>query len=237
MKYKLSFIAMTFLAIMFACEQNEPVQKQGANTSGPQQVTVEEVIQAKSYTYLQVKSPAASYWLACAKTEVSKGEVIYHTQGLEMRDFRSKELDRTFDKIYFIQSISRQPQAANPGMVMNSPQPGNKMQMQSSAAVGTVEGEISLSELFGDMKKYENKRVTVSGEVTKFLPEIMGKNFLHIQTKGDDGKNLDLSITTADKVNVGANVTFAGKITLNKDFGAGYFYEIIMEDAQLQSGN
>ena len=45
--------------------------------------------------------------------------------------------------------------------------------------------------------------------------------------------NFDLTVTTNDKVEVDEEVTFKGKIALEKDFGAGYYYDVIMEDANL----
>jgi hypothetical protein len=61
----------------------------------------------------------------------------------------------------------------------------------------------------------------------------MGKNWIHIQDGSGDSGNFDLAVTTLDGMKMDDVVTFEGTITLNKDFGAGYFYEIIMEDAKL----
>ncbi len=235
MKVKFAFLIIVAFALTLACEQKKPARQQNTLAGAAQQVVVDEVIQATSYTYLKVKSPSASYWLACTKTTVNQGEAIYHDHGLEMRDFHSKELNRTFDKIYFVQSVRRQAQAPGSGLAIK---PFKKMQpdMLAKGPVETVAGELPLAELFGNKEKYANKRVTVSGKVTKFLPEIMNKNFLHIQNPKDSSEKLDLSITTQDKVKVGDIVKFTGTISLNKDFGAGYLYEVIMEDAQLQKG-
>ena len=72
----------------------------------------------------------------------------------------------------------------------------------------------------------------IKGQVTKFSPNIMGKNWVHIQDGTNDSGNYDLTVTTNDVVKVGDVVTFEGTIVLKKDFGAGYFYEVIMEDAK-----
>jgi hypothetical protein len=63
----------------------------------------------------------------------------------------------------------------------------------------------------------------------------MGKNWVHIQDGTQSGQDYDLTITTTENVNVNDEVTFKGKITLDKDFGAGYFYDVIMEEAELVS--
>ena len=64
---------------------------------------------------------------------------------------------------------------------------------------------------------------------------VMGKNWVHVQDGTDDAGNFDLTITTQDMAAIGEEVVFKGKLTLNKDFGAGYSYEVIMEDAVLVS--
>ena len=61
----------------------------------------------------------------------------------------------------------------------------------------------------------------------------MNKNWVHLQDGTKDGTNFDLTITTLDSVKAGDIVVFEGKVTLDKDFGAGYFYEVILEDAKL----
>jgi hypothetical protein len=63
----------------------------------------------------------------------------------------------------------------------------------------------------------------------------MDKNWVHLQDGTSDSDSFDLTVTTTDNVEVGDIATFKGKITLKKDFGAGYYYELIMEEAKLQA--
>jgi len=77
--------------------------------------------------------------------------------------------------------------------------------------------------------------VLIKGQVTKVNRAIMEKNWVHLQDGTGDSGGFDLTVTTQEQVNVGDVVTFEGKITLNKDFGAGYSYEVIMEQAKLQT--
>ena len=64
----------------------------------------------------------------------------------------------------------------------------------------------------------------------------MGKNWLHIQDgTGDPAKGTrDLVVTTADLAAVGDVVTVSGTLARNKDFGAGYKYKVIVEDATIK---
>ena len=60
----------------------------------------------------------------------------------------------------------------------------------------------------------------------------MGRNWIHIED--GSGKNQELTITTQDVLQLGEVGVFEGTISLDKDFGAGYRYEIIMENAKLK---
>ncbi|MBK9017715.1 MAG: hypothetical protein IPM82_28755 [Saprospiraceae bacterium] len=83
--------------------------------------------------------------------------------------------------------------------------------------------------MIANISKYDGKTVKVTGKVMKVNPMIMGRNWLHIQD--GSGKNLDLTVTTVEQVQLGATVTLEGTIALNKDFGAGYKYDYILEGA------
>jgi hypothetical protein len=63
----------------------------------------------------------------------------------------------------------------------------------------------------------------------------MDRNWVHLQDGTSDSGSFDLTVTTEEEVNVGDVLTFEGKIKLDKDFGAGYSYEVIMEQAKLKT--
>jgi len=103
---------------------------------------------------------------------------------------------------------------------------------QKDITVDVAEGGITISDLYSNRDSYADKMVKVRGEVVKVNPDIMGINWIHIQDGTSDSGNFDLTVTTHDKPEVGDIVTFEGKISVNKDFGAGYKYNVIMEDAK-----
>ena len=91
----------------------------------------------------------------------------------------------------------------------------------------------TIAEIFAEKTSLENKNVKVRGKVIKFSPEIMGKNWIHIQDgTGSEGMN-DLTVTTANSVKLGDIILVEGTLVLNKDFGYGYNYDVIIEDAQI----
>jgi hypothetical protein len=60
-------------------------------------VVAEDVVQTSSYTYLNAKEGSQTYWMAVSKGEVEKGDTLYFSAALEMKNFESKELNKTFD--------------------------------------------------------------------------------------------------------------------------------------------
>lgn len=91
---------------------------------------------------------------------------------------------------------------------------------------------ITIAELLENKDSYNGKEVTVTGKITKVNMAIMGKNWIHIQDGTEFDGLYDLTITTALELVEGDVVTLSGKIALNKDFGYGYFYDILMEEAK-----
>lgn len=194
---------------------------------------VQEVLQAKAYTYLKIKEDEAEYWIAIPKRESKVGETVSFAQGIEMTNFPSTDLDRTFASVFFVNGVSDQTTTtsvdAQAALMSHHQKPAaDKLDI----TIEPAEGGITLAELFANRADHASKSVTVKGQVTKVNKAIMGKNWVHLQDGTSAAGVYDLTITTQDEVNVGQIATFTGTINLDRDFGAGYRYEIIMEDAQ-----
>lgn len=91
---------------------------------------------------------------------------------------------------------------------------------------------VTIGKLLADRQSYAGKIIKVKGQVTKFNGGIMGRNWVHIQDGTEYQDGFDLTVTTDNTVAMGETVTFEGKIALDKDFGYGYTYSVIMEDAK-----
>lgn len=204
-----------------------------------------ENIQGSKYTYLKLKSGDKEKWFAVAKAEVQNGTKYYYEGEMEMQNFHSKELNRTFETIYFLNSVRTSPTATagtetvnnnshetvNPVLSDLKVNEHTSNLVKSEVKIEPVKGGITVGELFKNRTKYSGKSITIRGKVVKFNADIMGKNWVHIQDGTADAENFDLTVTTSEIVKVDDIVTFAGTITLNKDFGAGYSYAVIMEGA------
>lgn len=191
------------------------------------QVKAVEILQAEKYTYMKVVENADTFWIAASKMDAAKGRSYFYRGGLLKTNFESQEFNRTFDKIFLVSQI-----------IDASAHPGNSG--QGSAPVGSapevdikkVAGLLSLNKLMAAPSQYAGKSVVVGGKVVKVNNGIMGKNWIHIQDGTmHKGKKCDFTVTTQENIPMGATVAFEGKVFVDKDFGAGYRYDIIMEEA------
>ena len=253
---RILFLLILTLGIITSCQSGN---KQTGKSVPPgfHKVLVQEVIHTTNYTYLHVKENDSLLWLAVPLMEAKEGETYYYENGMRMTDFQSKELNRTFDAVYFLAGVSKEPvsvkeqaqakaQAApsDPTVAMDSSADGSKRSLaephgsqvseKKALKIEPAKGGITIAKLFGNKESYSNKTVKVKGEVTKINPGIMNRNWIHIQDGTAFGDKYDLTVTTELELKVGDVVTFEGKIALNKDFGFGYFYNVIMEEAVLK---
>lgn len=200
-------------------------------------VVVKEVLQTSGYTYIRVKEGDKEMWLAIVKMPVIVGKLYTYDDASLMKDFTSKELKRTFKEIYFLAklTLSTNSEATSKKQKEKPNATKSKSVEKKSVKIETAQGGISIATLFKNKTSYAGKTVIIKGAVSKFTPDIMDRNWIHIQDGTDYSGKYDLTITTNQSVKVkeGDVVTFEGKINLDKDFGSGYFFEVIMEDAAL----
>jgi len=214
--------------------------------------TVSETMDAGGYTYLLVDDGMSQNWLAVLKTQVEVGQEVSYYDGMVMENFVSKTLDRTFDKIIFSNGLVDQQGAASgsfaeavsgesPGMGDQATGMGGSSkaivpfaEIQVEKAAG--ENAFTVGEVFEKATDLDGQMITVRGKVVKVSANIMGVNWLHIQdgTGAADNNTHDLVVTTATPPDDAWDVvTVNGVISANKDFGAGYSYAVIMEEAEI----
>ncbi len=235
MKLKLFMLATGISVMLISCQsktENNTSENLGPNTH---KVIVEQVLQTSAYTYLKVKEQDDEHWLAVSRRQVKKDDILYYDSFLEMKNFESKELQQTFETIYFIGEISDKPTLESNKQTISSPQGEIGNVQNDKISISPIKGGVTIAELFSKRDKYSDKVVIIKGKVVKYSSQIMGNNWVHLQDGTNDGENNDLTITTKDVVKVGDIVIFKGKIALNKNIGSGYSFDIIMEEAKLES--
>ncbi|HJW30149.1 MAG TPA: hypothetical protein VJ508_12995 [Saprospiraceae bacterium] len=247
MKY---ILLITSAVILFmACEskpkvisaESTPTENQSvpsesnAPTAGNalHKVVVQEVLPTTKYSYLRVKENEEEFWIAIPKQDIEKGGTYYYRGGLKKTNFKSTEYDRVFETVYLVSGVSQDPGMGN--MSGSNPHQGlsNTVPTGQDSKIGPPPGGITIADLIAHKQKYEGQLVKVQGRVIKINNGIMSRNWVHIQDGSLKDEKVDLTVTTDAFVNIGDVVPFEGKIAINKDFGAGYKYEIIMEEAHV----
>ena len=232
---KIKLLAILGMAIIFntACNSGGTKNELDILPPGNHRVEIVEVQQANSYSYLLVAEDENEYWIAVNKDDFQEGQTVYHLTGMEMKNFESKDLNRTFESLWFVQDISDAPIYGTQEMVRGQTEPQKPNLTKKEVSVELPEGGVSIGALYTSMAEYEGKVIVVRGEVMKVNMSILDRNWIHIQDGTGDEEHFDLTVTTLHAPQKGDVVTYKGKVSVNKDFGMGYFYELILEDAEL----
>jgi hypothetical protein len=210
-----------------------------ASASGPPPQTTGKVIEtmdAGRYTYVQVDLGGEKIWAAAPQFQVEVGDDVILPEGAMMLDHYSKTLDRTFDVVYFVTFVAvtgeggeapipRGRRAAPEGI------PGAGIDL---SGIERAKGGKTVGEIFDEKASLAGQEITVRGRVVKFTPGVMGKNWIHLQdgTTGA-GHAGDLTVTSEEMAAVGNTVLVRGVVAIDRDFGFGYKYDLIIEDANV----
>ena len=245
-KYLIALLAILALTVSCkddapkAVEQPVPEKPAAAQSAvGGFTGTALETIKADRYTYVQVDTGTEKIWAATPEFRGKEGDTVVVPKGLAMQNFHSKTLERDFEVVYFVGAITVIGNDQGPSQMartsfMHPPSGarGSKAQIEVSGIKRATGGK-NVAEIFAGSEELAGAQVMVRGKVVKFLPHIMGKNWLHLQDgSGVEGSN-DLTVTTATTVNVGDVVLVSGVVSVDRDFGYGYSYDVIIEDAEV----
>jgi len=211
-----------------------------------------EKADAKPYSYLRLATAKGEVWAAVPETAAAVGTEVGVKVSAPQPNWESKTLNRKFDMLYMGELVgdaraAPAPGAAPPAGMPAEPNPAAMAAQHQAAAQGPVDAKIAkvakaggpdgrtVEEVFAQKGALKEKSVTVRGQVVKFSPGIMNRNWIHLRdgTGTAEKQNNDVTITTQDDVKLGDVVTLKGMVRLDRDFGAGYAYPVIIEDAKV----
>ena len=231
-------VVISFFTILLytGCGEKEQPQVQNQNqmndagTSNQVHVVqVEEKMDASSYSYLKVNENGNSYWIAVPTMDVKPGEKIYFSKSMEMKDFKSETLGKTFESVLFVDDASKDAM----GQDVASPHSKISTGKDVSIKVEPLKDGYSVEQIYSKKSSLVNKVVKVKGVVVKINKDIMNTNWIHIQDgTGKDGTH-DLLVTSDTVPEVGQTIIAEGKVISDKDFGAGYFYSVLLENSKI----
>ncbi|BCB26745.1 hypothetical protein SKTS_16310 [Sulfurimicrobium lacus] len=191
-----------------------------------------EVKEVENYSYLRLKTRDGETWAAVNKTQVRKGSEVTIENVMVMHNFESKSLKKTFPTILFgtLGGAGNYVSTAHAGLANPADSADVRVPKASGANARTV------AEIMTKSAELKNKPVVVRGKVVKYNPNIMGKNWVHLRDGSGSAadKTNDVLVTTMSQAKAGDIVTAKGIVRTDKDFGSGYSYRVLVEDATLQ---
>jgi hypothetical protein len=255
---QLSLIVSLLLSVSAARAAGPDPATLPADANGDFSGTVVETMTTAGYTYVQVDTGGQKVWAATTHFDVNKGDSVTVIGGMPMAGFHSKSLNRDFDLIYFSGKIARRPPDAGipekapalpPGHpalpdraypalppnhppVTDPPVPAPRVDL---TGIKKAEGGRTVQEIVAGSAKLAGQPVKVRGKIVRYNAMVMGKNWLHLQDgSGTAGrKDNDLTVTTDMPAKLGDTVPVTGNVATDRDFGAGYRYSVILEDAKI----
>ena len=208
-----------------------------------------ESLDAAGYTYVRVKTDASEIWAATLPFKVAIGDTVIVPLENPMRNFRSQAMKREFELVYFVSRISKPGEAPQstgtaglpPGHPATNPSATPEAMLPPEPNAKLIDpitppaGGTSIAKVWADRKTLSGKQVTIRGKVIKYNAEIMGLNWLHVQDGSGSVKDgtHDLTVTSSSQSRVGDIVTITGTVVVDKNFGAGYGYAVMLQGAKI----
>lgn len=240
--YRASFLTFTLAACLLAAcntststpetpDQTTEVAADSQARSG----TVSETMNSGGYTYVLVNDGNEEFWAAAPEFAVSVGESVLVPPGMPMQNYTSRTLDRDFEVIYFVQSIlAGSGEAAAESFPAHPAPPATSGTPVDVRDVSKAADGYTVAEIYARKAELNGKEVVVRGTVVKYSPAIMGTNWIHIQDgTGEEGSN-DLAVTSAAGASEGDTVVIRGILSIDQDIGGGYFYPVLVENAEVE---
>ncbi len=209
--------------------ENNAAGKAAMHHSGIFSGELIETFNSGGYTYVHLNTDKGPVWAAGPITTIKKGDKVSFTGKVAMIDFYSKSLDRTFDNIYFVgeyyvNGIKAATMTVDPHKNVKGKQPGALKSFTKAANGQDIAG------ILKNKDSLAGKTVKIRGQVSKYTAKVMGKNWIHVR---DSSSDQDITIITDATAKMDDIIVAEGKLVLNKDYGYGYVYDVLIENAKV----
>jgi hypothetical protein len=206
---------------------------------------VAETMNSGGYTYARLAAGGSDTWIAGTAFTLAVGDTVTATVDMPMERFHSRTLNRDFSLIYFVREVARNGQAvvpsSGPAMMGSHATTATAAPVTPAppaliAPVPPAPGGVTVADVWTKRAALAGTSVVIRGQIVKVSYDILGANWYHLQ----DGSGVvasgthDLVVTSSAQVKAGDVVTVSGVLTTGKDFGAGYAYEAIIEQADIR---
>lgn len=107
------------------------------------------------------------------------------------------------------------------------------LSLASFSTTAAEDNQKTIAALNQNKAALAGKTISAQGKVVKVNNGIMGRNFVHIQDGTGDATSNNLIVTSKQTANVGDQVSISGTVVVNRDFGSGYSYPLLIEEASI----
>jgi len=228
---KIISLAIAFLLFASASSASEFLSGTG---------TVVETMDSAGYTYVLLEEDGR--WIAGKQLEVLPGEMVRYENAVEMGEFHSRSLDRTFEQIAFSQRLElvnpriRSDHADSNAMAIVGEQLGITKSTDTvtvapeAGEIAPLDGGKTIDAIRTEYQQLHDQQVAVRAKVMKVSKNILGKNWITLQDGTGSAPGNKLLATSAELVEIGDLVTAKGVIKTDVDLGSGYKYKVVMEE-------
>jgi len=210
-----------------------------------------EIKSAMGYKYLKIDENGTQLWIAISNAPVEIGDRVGYDKRTMMTNFKSKSFNQEFKEIYFASDVylprkttAPQSMKAMLGLAsQNNPHSGAEKSITPEVKTKTTikpfvkKDAYTIEEIHIWRAELKDTMITLEATVTKVSHAIMKRDWIHLSdgTGSEIMLNNDLVFTATDTtVKPGDKVIAKGKVIVDKDFGYGYFYKVIIENTTFE---
>ena len=212
-----------------------------------------EIKPAMGYKYLKIDEDGKTIWVAIANAPVKIGEKIGYDKKTLMKNFQSKALNQKFEEIYFASDVYLA-EKAKAFKSLKSMLDLDKTKKDPHAGMGkgmspdpeeekpskpfVKKDAYTIEEIHMWRKELKGQTINLEGTVFKVSHGIMKRDWVHLGDGSGNEKKLtdDLVFTTpTSTLKKGDKVIATGKVVVDRDFGYGYFYKVIIEESTFKT--
>lgn len=113
-------------------------------------------------------------------------------------------------------------------------QPFLALVMMAMISTAVAAETVTVSDAHARRLELAGKQITITGTVIKVNNGVMKRNFIHVQDGTGSGDTDRLVFTSEQTAVVGDTITVTGTVAIDIDFGMGYFYPTLVEQATLE---
>ena len=180
---------------------------------------VREVLAGDGSTLLRIETDAGDRWAAITGEAPALGSRVAIVEAVRLVRHHSKALDRTFEELW----LGR---LANDFNSLRADVPASYPQ--------AIAPEVAIDAVRRDRAQLGGTSVVVRGVVAKVTRRVLGKDWVHLRDASTGAEGAALVVTTTDAVEPGQIVTARGRLAVDAEIGAGYRYDVLLQDAKVQ---